>query len=256
MRLSVIIPVYNERTTLPRVLVDVCAALPGVDKEIMIVDDGSTDGTREWLRANFPSGPRVAAAASLDDRGDLCFADHVNGARTTFCPVYRKSNDGKGAALRDGFARASGDVFVIQDADLEYHPNDWGVMYSLIAERRVADVVYGSRFYCGANRFLFLHHYLANRVISFLFSVLYNQALTDIEVAYKMITASVMRSLQLTSNDFGIEIEMSAGIVRQRDLRIREVTVSYCGRTYEEGKKVNWKDGVKALWYLLKFRFR
>jgi len=144
---------------------------------------------------------------------------------------------------------------VIQDADLEYDPNDWEQMYDLIATRRVADVVFGSRFYGRPHRSLYFRHYLGNRLISVLFNIMFDQTLTDIEACYKMMTSAVARSLRLTANDFGIEVELSARIARQRNLRIYEVGISYFGRTYAEGKKIVWKDGVKALWYLLKFRF-
>jgi len=144
---------------------------------------------------------------------------------------------------------------VIQDADLEYDPQDWAAMYDLIAVRKVADVVYGSRFHGRAHRSLYFHHYLANRLISLLFNILYNQTLSDIETCYKMMTAEVARSLRLSADDFGAEVEISANIARQRKLRIYELGITYYGRSYDEGKKINWKDGVKALWYLLKFRF-
>ena len=170
-------------------------------------------------------------------------------------PHYHPQNRGKGAALRTGFAAVSGEVVVIQDADLEYDPQDWAAMYDLIAVRKVADVVYGSRFQGRAHRSLYFHHYLANRLISLLFNALYNQTLSDIETCYKMMTAEVARSLRLSANDFGAEVEISANIARQRKLRIYELGISYYGRSYDEGKKINWKDGVKALWYLLKYRF-
>ena len=157
-------------------------------------------------------------------------------------------------ALQTGLAEATGDVTVIQDADLEYDPADWEEMYDLIAGRGVADVVYGSRFYGRPHRALYFHHYMANRFISFLFNLLFNQQLTDIEVCYKMFTRAVRESLRITANDFGFEVQFSAQVALARRWRIYEVGIRYFGRTYEEGKKINWKDGVKALWYLLKFR--
>ena len=177
------------------------------------------------------------------------------GAPITIRPLYHERNRGKGAALRTALAAATGDVVVIQDADFEYDPQDWATMYELIAGRAVADVVYGSRFRGQAQRSLNFHHYLANRLISLLFNVLYNQTLSDIETCYKMMRGEVARSLKLSSDDFGIEVEISARIARQRNLRIYETPISYYGRGYDEGKKINWRDGVKALWYLLKFRF-
>ena len=162
----------------------------------------------------------------------------------------------KGGGLQTGFAAISRDVVVIQDADLEYDPNDWERMYDLIAVRKVADVVFGSRFYGRPHRSLYFYHYLGNRLISLFFNLVFNQTLTDIEVCYKMMTSGVARSLRLTANDFGIEVEMSGKISRQRTLRIYELGISYFGRSYAEGKKINWKDGFKALWYVIKFRFR
>jgi glycosyltransferase involved in cell wall biosynthesis len=254
-RLSVIIPVYNERHTLGQVLAAVSRALPGVRKDIIVVDDGSTDGTREWLKANFPVGTRTGSQISVDGTGRLDVSAPLNHALVSIEPLYHPRNLGKGAALRTGLAAMRGDVVVIQDADLEYDPQDWATMYDLIALRQVADVVYGSRFHGRAHRSLYFHHYLANRLISVLFNVLYNQTLSDIETCYKMMTAEVARSLRLSANDFGIEVEISAQIARQRRLRIYELGIAYYGRSYDEGKKINWKDGVKALWYLLKYRF-
>jgi glycosyltransferase involved in cell wall biosynthesis len=253
--LSVVIPVYNERHTLGRVLVAVSRALPGVHKNIIVVDDCSTDGTREWLKASFPVGARSGSEISVDSAGRLDVSAPFTQAQISIEPLYHPQNSGKGAALRTGFAAARGDVVVIQDADLEYDPQDWTAMYDLIMVRKVADVVYGSRFQGRAHRSLYFHHYLANRLISLLFNLLYNQTLSDIETCYKMMTAEVARSLRLSANDFGIEVEISARIARQRKLRIYELGITYYGRSYDEGKKINWKDGVKALWYLLKFRF-
>ena len=187
--LSIIIPVYNERHTLAQVLAAVGRALPGVNKNIVVIDDCSTDGTREWLQSNFPVGPRTGSEISIDGAGRLDVSASYTAARTSIKPLYHDRNRGKGAALRTGFAAARGDVVVIQDADLEYDPQDWAAMYDLIAVRKVADVVYGSRFHGRAHRSLYFHHYLANRLISLLFNMLYNQTLSDIETCYKMMTA-------------------------------------------------------------------
>ncbi|CAN5380452.1 hypothetical protein BH10PSE9_BH10PSE9_09790 [soil metagenome] len=154
--LSIIIPVYNERETLAKVLVAAGAALPSVDKEIIVVDDGSTDGTREWLKANFPAGRRSAAAVAVDAGGNLSFVEHNAGTRIAVNPIYHERNSGKGASVRTGFKAATGEVFVIQDADLEYDPAEWGEMHDLIVGRAVADVVYGSRFYGRPHRSLYL----------------------------------------------------------------------------------------------------
>ncbi|RAZ85640.1 glycosyltransferase family 2 protein [Mesorhizobium hawassense] len=252
--LSIIVPVFNEVATLPGVLAMVSEALPAVDKEIIVVDDGSTDGTREWLRTNFPDGPRGGGTISVDAHNNLVVATAQPAASIIIRPAYHQENSGKGAAVRTGLAAASGDVVVIQDADLEYDPADWTVMYDLIARRKVADVVYGSRFHGRPHRSLYFHHYVANRFISLTFNLLYNQTLTDIECCYKMFTRAVKERLRLTCDDFGCEIQMSAQIARAGGLRIYEVGISYYGRTYDEGKKIGWRDGIKALWYLIRFR--
>ena len=255
--LSIIIPVYNERRTLAKVLVLVAQALAHVSKEIIVVDDGSNDGTREWMQSNFPNGPRSGSTVEIAAQDSLAFGQKSRSSGSvTIRPLYHDHNRGKGAALRTGLARFSGNVLVIQDADLEYDPNDWQQMYDLIAERKVADVVFGSRFYGRPHRSLYFHHYLGNRLISILFNLVFNQTLTDIECCYKMMTSEVARSLRLTANDFGIEVELCAQVARQRNLRIYELGISYFGRTYAEGKKIKWKDGLKALWYVIRFRFR
>ncbi len=250
--LSIVIPVYNERATLGRALADAAAALPEVAKEIIVVDDGSRDGTREWLAAQAPSGRLEGASLTLDAAGNLAAAPGVG---TALRVVLHERNRGKGAALRTGFGAVEGDIVVIQDADLEYDPADWPVMYDLIERRRVADVVFGCRFAGLPHRALYYHHYLGNRLISGLFNLLYNQYLSDIEVCTKMFRAEVLRSLRLVSDDFGIEVELCARVARARRWRIYESPVRYFGRTYAEGKKIRWTDGVKALWYLLRFRF-
>ena len=243
MKLSVVIPAYNEAATIERVLRAVAAALPAVEKEIVVVDDGSTDGTREWLQSQL--GPEGALARAL-----------AAGPAPTRCVVHlHERNRGKGGALRTGFGLCSGDVVVVQDADLEYDPTDWTLMWDLIAVRGVADVVYGSRFYGRPHRSLNFHHFLGNKLISWMYNVLYNQTLTDIEVCYKMLRREALQGLHLSCDDFGIEVEISARIARARRWRIYEVGISYYGRTYAEGKKIGWRDGFKALWYLLRFRF-
>ncbi len=256
--LSVIIPAYNETETIGRMVQQVVRAVPEVPKQIVIVDDCSNDGTSNWLRRNLANVDGTWHYISLDDAGEFALSADgpKRGGGFSFTVLFHEQNRGKGAAVRTGLAHASGDVIVIQDADLEYDPDDWSRMLPLIVDRQVADVVYGSRFYGRPHRSLYFHHYLANRLISLLFNLLYNQMLSDIEVCYKMFTRKVLNALNLTRNDFGFEIEISAQIALARRWRIYEVGISYYGRTYDEGKKINWRDGLKALFYLFKFRIR
>jgi glycosyltransferase involved in cell wall biosynthesis len=250
--LSVLIPAYNEIRSIAALLEIVKGALPGVAKELVIVDDGSTDGTREWLAQNFTvirEGEIAGAAANLPIAQEF-------GPYAAVRVIFHDRNKGKGGALQTAALASTGDVIVIQDADLEYDPADWEAMYDLIAHRKVADVVYGSRFYGKPHRSLYYHHYIANRLISVIFNVLFNQTLTDIEVCYKMFTREVLNSLRLTALDFGIEVQISAQIALHRRWRIYEVAIRYYGRTYDEGKKINWKDGLKALRYLVEYRLR
>jgi glycosyltransferase involved in cell wall biosynthesis len=254
--LSVVIPVYNEARTIGHVVARVVGAIPAVRKEIIIVDDGSRDGTSEWLRRNLAAAEGVWRGLSLDGDAELRLSRdgaHDN-AGFSIAVHFHHRNHGKGAALRTGFAHTTGDVIVVQDADLEYDPQDWSLMLPLIVERQAADVVYGSRFFGRPHRSLYYHHYIGNRLISILFNILYNQMLSDIEVCYKMLRREVLHELHLTADDFGFEIEISAQIALARRWRIYEVGISYYGRTYDEGKKINWRDGLKALVYLLKFR--
>jgi glycosyltransferase involved in cell wall biosynthesis len=256
--LSIVIPVYNEVQTIGRILDEVAKALPETPKQIVIVDDRSSDGTSDWLRRNLGHSEGSWRRLLLNGGGDLQLSADgpPNHAEISFTVLFHERNRGKGAAVRTGLTSASGDVVVIQDADLEYDPNDWSRMLPLIVERKVADVVYGSRFYGEPHRSLYFHHYLGNRLISFLFNLLYDQMLSDIEVCYKMFTKEVLKELRLTSDGFGVEIEITAQIARARRWRIYEVGISYYGRTYNEGKKINWRDGLKALVYLVKFRIR
>jgi len=222
--LSVVIPVYNEKDTIEEILSRV-AAVP-VRKEIIVVDDCSTDGTRAML-ADIQS-------------------------RIPFRLFLQERNQGKGAALRRGFAEVAGDLVVIQDADLEYSPEEYPELISLICEGR-ADVVYGSRF-LGRHRVFLFTHYLGNRVLTLLTNVLYNTMLSDMETCYKVMRTEVLRSFSLRSDGFGIEPELTAKIFK-RGYRVYEVPITYDGRGYDEGKKITWRDGVVALWVLLRYRF-
>ena len=225
-KLSVIVPVYNERTTLVEVLRRMRAVeLPdGVDREIIVVDDGSTDGTREVLRQLGDSTVRV---------------------------LLHDGNRGKGAAVRTGIEAASGDYILIQDADLEYDPEDWPTMIAPVQRGR-ARVVYGSRFTGERRNMLFLH-WVGNRMLSLVTNVLYNTTLSDMETCYKLIDRSLMLDLALRANRFDIEPEITAKILK-RKIRIYEVPISYTGREFDEGKKITWRDGFAALWTLVKFR--
>jgi glycosyltransferase involved in cell wall biosynthesis len=265
LKLSIVIPVYNERETLPRLLRVVALALPDVEREIVLVDDCSRDGTRDWIKETFQADSNVVAGVRRGDDGKIEFlsAEAASSApegsyektgTLVVRPRLHEVNGGKGRALRTGFSATTGDVVVIQDADLEYDPTDWIAMFRLF-QLGIADVVYGSRFYGRPHRALYLYHYLGNRLISSLFNVLFDQTLTDLETCYKMFRREVLDGVDLISNDFGIEVELSAVFARPKRWRIYECAINYYGRTYDEGKKIGWRDGVLALWYVVKFRF-
>jgi glycosyltransferase involved in cell wall biosynthesis len=227
VKLSVIIPVYNERKTLKDV-VEAVLAVEMAD-EIIIVDDGSTDGTRDLY-------PEVAA---LDDAIQI----HLH-----------EKNMGKGAAVRTGFSKANGDIFLIQDADLEYDPREYDILTRPIVEGKAA-VVYGSRFRGGPTKAMFFWHMVGNRLLTFVTNVIYNTILTDMETCYKVFRADVVRDMTLRSKGFEFEPEVTSKVLK-RGHRIYEVPISYNGREFEEGKKLNpWVEGPKALYYLIKYRF-
>lgn len=225
--LSVVMPVYNEKETVLKIIDKVLKL--GIVKEIILVDDFSNDGTRELLKNS-----------RLDNRVKLLFHD---------------KNMGKGAALRTGFKNITGDVAVIQDADLEYDPNEFMELIKPIQEG-VADVVYGSRLSGGKPQRVHLFwHRIGNDFLTFLTNLLYNTTLSDMETCYKMFKRNVISGITIRSNDFSVEPELTAKILKNKSLRIYEMPISYYGRNYAEGKKINWKHGFGALWALLKYRF-
>jgi glycosyltransferase involved in cell wall biosynthesis len=227
-KLSVIVPVFNERNTLVEVLRRMRAVeLPeDIEREIIVVDDGSTDGTRDVLRQLGDSTVRI---------------------------VLHEANLGKGAALRTGFEHASGEYVLVQDADLEYDPEDWPKLLNPVIRGR-ARVVYGSRF-TGERRNMLLLHWIGNRFLSMTTNVLFNTTLSDMETCYKLIDRKLIEQMNLQSNRFDIEAEISAKILK-RGVRIYEVPISYSGREFDEGKKITWRDGFAALYTLVKYRFR
>ena len=225
LKLSIVIPIYNERETLETLVAKVNAA--DYEKEIILIDDFSTDGTRELLK-NFEG-------------------------KENFQVLYHNRNQGKGAALRTGFSNVTGDIIIIQDADLEYNPADYPILIEPILDGR-ADVVYGSRFLGGPHRVLFFWHSIGNMFLTTLSNMFTNVNLTDMETGYKVFTKKVNDTLSFKCNRFGFEPEFTAKVAKN-NFRIYEVPISYNGRDYSEGKKITWKDGFAAIWYIFKFRF-
>lgn len=231
MKLSIIVPVYNEERTIGSILNLVEETLESLSSitsyEIVIIDDHSSDKSKQVL-------------------------EEIVKEKDNYTLLSHEKNSGKGAAIRTGISKTTGDIVLIQDADLEYDPNDYSLLLRPIISGK-ADVVYGSRFKGEVSRVLYFWHYMGNRFLTFLSNMFTNLNLTDMETCYKAFRGNIIRSMRLTSNRFGIEPEMTAKISKVKDIRIYEVPISYFGRTYSEGKKINWKDGVSAIWCIIKF---
>ena len=224
MKISVVIPMFNEEATVATTIARVRKELDGRDSEIVVVDDGSRDGSREVVRP-------------------------LEGVRL----IEHEHNQGKGAALRTGFAAVTGDVVIVQDADLEYDPRDYPKLLEPILDGR-ADVVFGSRFLGGPHRVLFFWHYLANKCLTWLSNMFTNLNLSDMETGYKVFRREVIDRIRIASDRFNFEPEITAKVAKG-GWRVYEVPISYSGRTYEEGKKIGPMDGLSALWAILKYRF-
>ena len=234
MKLSVLVPIYNEERTLDEIVRRVCAI--NLPKEIILVDDGSKDRSREILTRLHEENRRGG--------------DPLNEIKI----ILQPENQGKGAALKSAIAHATGDVLLIQDADLEYDPKDYPNLLQPIQEG-VADVVYGTRFAGGgAHRVLFFWHSMGNRILTLLSNMLTNLNLSDMEVGYKVFRAEAVKGIEIESKRFGFEPEITVKLAK-KGCRFYEVPISYHGRTYVEGKKITWKDGLAALYYMIRFRF-
>ncbi|WP_347273859.1 glycosyltransferase family 2 protein [Candidatus Kuenenia sp.] len=231
-KISIIIPVYNERNTITSLIKRVCLTDLSLTKEIIVVDDGSTDDTRELI---------------------LEIIKHQTDQNNLIKFFLHEKNMGKGAALRTGLKQTTGDVVIIQDADLEYPPEQYPTLIEPII-KGYADVVYGSRF-LGVHRVFMFWHYFGNKILTWITNILYNTMLSDMETGYKIFTKKALENIEIKSNRFNVEPELTAKIFKKKYLRIVEVPIAYYGRTYEEGKKITWRDAIPAIYTLIKYRF-
>ena len=243
LRLSVVIPVYNERAFIEELLLRVQDSM--LADEIIVVDDGSTDGTRQLLRDLQERKSRGNQEAEIGETRARLQLDRVRF-------LFQETNQGKGAALRRGFAEATGDIYLVQDADLEYDPKDYPKLLEPILDGR-ADVVYGSRFLGGPQRVHFFWHMVGNKFLTLLSDIITNLNLTDMETCYKVFRREVIEGIRLKSNRFGFEPEVTVKVAKGK-WRIYEVPISYAGRSYEEGKKITWRDGFVTLYAILRYR--
>jgi glycosyltransferase involved in cell wall biosynthesis len=231
MKLSIVMPAYNEMATIGESIRRVLGALPRISKELIIVDDCSTDGTREYLRG--------LGGWEAKEEGQVKV-------------LFHERNMGKGAAIRTAIPHLTGDIILIQDADLEYDPRDYGALIQPILEGR-ADVVFGNRFHGGPHRVLYFWHYVGNRIVTTLCTILTNLNLTDMEAGYKVFRTEVLKRIRLRSGRFGFEPEIAVKVAKL-GFRLYEIPIAYHGRTYAEGKKITWRDGAAALFHLIRYR--
>jgi glycosyltransferase involved in cell wall biosynthesis len=222
LKISVVVPVYNEKNTIREIVKTIQQV--SLEKEIIIVDDCSTDGTREILKGMAGNNLKI---------------------------LFHDKNQGKGAALKTGFQEVTGDIVIIQDADLEYNPQEYQILIQPILEGK-ADAVYGSRFLGGPHRVLFFWHYVGNKLLTTLSNMFTNVNLTDMETCYKAFKASLLKKMEIKSKRFGFEPEITAKLAKLK-CRIYEVPISYSGRDYSEGKKINWKDGIAAFFWIIRY---
>jgi glycosyltransferase involved in cell wall biosynthesis len=241
-KITVVIPVYNEFPTIEEILLRVQAV--DLNKEIVIVDDGSSDGTREFLTDLARCAQAIPAEMVLPRSGAILCAENIR-------VLFQDKNRGKGAALRRGFREAQGEIVLIQDADLEYDPADYHKLIAPIEAGR-ADVVYGSRFLGGPHRVLLFWHYVGNKLLTTISDMVTDLNLSDVAACYKAFRREVLQSLDLRENRFGIDQEITIKIARS-GWRIYETPISYYGRTYAEGKKITWRDGIRVIWCILRY---